>query len=437
MVCLVNFSHFCYGVQESFEEQLVILHALEVTKAADQTTSDIDHYFCYFENESEMDRFKIVLTNALRRVQKKKRFLVVLNRESGKGRAGQVYDDYVKSMLFAASCTHVLKESEYNRHIPLFASQLDRNEFDGIILVGGDGTVNEFLNGLFSRRDWPSLQANLPITLVPCGVKLQLAARFGVGDPSMAVFSALRDRCYSLFPIAFVQARRRFYGHSYLQICPAKRTYFKFYFLNSPPPPLLAVSATNECDSELSLAGSSVDSIVSKGPQLRYFGKFADLQRLGKDISHSTVVIGPNSDLQLCNTFDPAQTHPLALMSQTIKLNSIQRLWHSITCRKAAMIAAPTPKAPITGPSASTTSLLDPLLGFSTGSGSSAYFWPKMLAMTRAGFLEIEDTVAYPPSQNKDRWFVDGEIIATESIYFESLEVPVKLTIPPEYVLEE
>ncbi len=424
----MNFNNFCFGVQESFDEKLVILHSLSVTKDTDHTNSAIEHYFCYFNDDSELDRFKIVLANALRSVQRRKRFLVILNRESGGGRAGQVYEETVKPMLFAASCPHVLKESEYNRHIPLFASQLDKTGIDGVILIGGDGTVNEFLNGLFSRRDWSSLQAELPITLVPCGVKLHLAARFGVGDASMAVFSALRGRCFSLYPIAFVQARRRFYGHSYLQICPAKRTYFKFYFLNSMPP----LSAVNDSDTEMSMAASSVDSIVSKGPQLRFFSKFSNLQRLGKDVSHSAIVIGPNSDLQLSNTFDPVQTHPLALMSQTTKLNPIQRLWHSITCRKTPMITSSTTSLKSSATLASSTaSLLEPILG----DGSD--FWPKMLAMTRAGFLEIEDTVAYPPSENKDRWFVDGEIIATESIYFESLDVPVKLTIPPEYILEE
>jgi hypothetical protein len=433
-IFVVNLNNYCYGVQESFDEQLVILHTLDISKTTDSNTSTVDHYFCYFVDDSEMDRFKIVLANALRAVQRRKRFLVILNRESGGGRAGHVYDETVKPMLFAASCTHVLKVSEYNRHISLFGSQLDKTGIDGVILIGGDGTVNEFLNGLFSRRDWSSLQAELPITLVPCGVKLQLAARFGVGDASLAVFSALRGRCFSLFPIAFVQARRRFYGHSYLQICPAKRTYFKFYYLNSLPPLLAATAtATNDSDTEMSLAASSVDSIVSKGPQLRFYSKFLNLQQLGKDVSHSTIVIGSNADLQLSNTFDPAQTHPLALMSQTTKLNPVQRLWHSITCRKAPMVTGSTTslKTPAATPASSTSSIFDPILSGSTD------FWPKMLAMTRAGFLEIEDTVAYPPSQNKDRWFVDGEIIATESVYFESMDVPVKLTIPPEYLLEE
>ena len=62
--------------------------------------------------------------------------------------------------------------------------------------------------------------------------------------------------------------------------------------------------------------------------------------------------------------------------------------------------------------------------------------WPSLLAMTKAGYLQIEDTVSYPPSQNKDRWYVDGEIIGTESVYFESLETPILITVPPNYILE-
>lgn len=425
---VVDFKNYCFGVQESFEEQLVVLHVLDRVKAADHVNTNVEHYFCYFTDASDADRFKIVLQNALRANQARKRFLVVLNRESGEGRAGQVYESTVKPMLMAASCTHVLKESEYNRHIPLFASQLDKSSIDAVILVGGDGTVNEFLNGLFSRKDWPTLQNTLPITLVPCGVKLQLAARFGVGDAALAVFSALRGRTYSLYPIAFVQARRRFYGHSYLQICPQKRAYFKFYYLNSLPPGCINTAPSNDSDAEMSVAASSADSIVMKGPQLRYYSKFTKLDALGKDVSMTNIAIGPNSDLQLSNTFDPTQAHPLALMSQTTKVNPIQRLWHSITCRKLN-IGNGTPALESGATPASSTASL--LLG-----GSSSDLWPKMLAMTRAGLLQIEDTLVYPPTLNKDRWYVDGEIIGVESIYFESLDCPIKLTIPPEYILE-
>lgn len=401
----LKFLDVCFGVQENFDESMIVLHVLSVVKGLDQLQSSDDHHFCYFADQSEMDRFRIVLSNALHEQQKKRRFMVVVNRESGQGRAGQVLDSVVKPMLNAASCSHFVKESEYNRHIPLFASQFDAASVDGIILIGGDGTVNEFLNGLFSRKDWSSIQNRLLITLVPCGVKLQLAARLNVGDASLAVFSALRAKSYLLYPIAFVQARRRFYGHTYLQITPKKRTYIKFYYLNSNPPSLISGL---EIDTE-SQAASSVDSIVLKGPALRYYHKFTRLDEVGKDISSASIAIGPHSDLQLTNTFDPSQSHPLALMSQSTRSGPLQRLWSNLSCHR--------------------------FLG-GTGTDSGADLWPKMLAMTRAGFLQIEDNITFPPSLNKDRWFVDGELIGTESVYFESLDIPVRLTIPPDYILE-
>lgn len=369
----------------------------------DVIQSQNDIFYFYFSEDSEVDRFRIVLSNALQVIQEKKKFLVVLNRESGQGRAGKVYEGTVVPMLQIASSSFVLRESEYNRHISLFASQFDSASVDGIIIIGGDGTVNEFLNGLLSRKDFPAIQGSLPLTIVPCGVKLQLASRFSIGDASMAVFSALRAKTFNLYPIAFVQARRRFYGHSYLNIKPKKRTYIKLHYLNTN------FTFQNDTTSETS-AMSSADSIISKGPTLQYYQKFLKMDNLGKDISTSTAAFGPNSDLQLTNTFDPTKNHPLALMSQSNNSNPINKIWKTITCSKFF------------------SSKDDP---------NTNDNWPRLLAMTKAGFLQIEDTTTYPPSQNKDRWYVDGEITGTESVYFESLDIPIRITVPPDYITSE
>jgi hypothetical protein len=416
---LVKFPEKCFGIDASFEEHLVILHTIDKLPGLEdgQIQSQRDIFYFYLSEESEVDRFRIVLSNALQALQGKKRFLVVLNRGSGQGRAGKAYDNIVAPMLKTASTNFLLRESEYNRHISLFASQFDPLSIDGIILIGGDGTVNEFLNGLCSRKDFSAIQGSLPITLVPCGVKLQLATRFALGDTAMAVFTALRGHSCNLYPIAFVQARRRFYGHSYLHIKPKKRTYIKLHYLNNSNN-LLSMGPTSDTATEYS---GSADSIVSKGPSLLYYHKFIKLDNLGKDITTSTAAFGPRSDLKLTNTFDPSKNHPLALMSQSNQSNPLNRLWNSVTCSK---LFSRSPSEP--SPSATSTS--------TTTTDES---WPRLLAMTKAGLLEIEDTTAYPPSLNKDRWYVDGEIIGTESVYFESLENPILITIPPDYITNQ
>ena len=405
---------------------MVILHAIDRVHGLenDQIQSQIDIFYFYLSEESEVDRFRIVLSNSLQTLQGKKRFLVILNCESGQGRAGKVYQSTVLPMLQIASASHVLRESEYNRHISLFATQFNPSSIDGIILIGGDGTVNEFLNGLFSRKDFALIQGSLPISLVPCGVKLQLAARFSLGDSVMAVFSALRAKTFNLYPIAFVQARRRFYAHSYLQIRPKKRTYIKIHYLNTTTTSNTTHSlfSSNDLASDYSV---SADSIVSKGPNLQFYHKFMKLDRLGKDISTSTAAFGPNSDLQLTNTFDPTMNHPLALMSQSHRLNPIHKLWNTITCSK------------FFGSSTNNSTNRNIINNnTNTNNNNNENTWPSLLAMTKAGYLQIEDTVSYPPSQNKDRWYVDGEIIGTESVYFESLETPILITVPPDYILE-
>ena len=72
-------------------------------------------------------------------------------------------------MLQVASASYVLRGIRVQSTHFLFAFQFDSTSVDGIIIIGGDGTVNEFLNGLLNRKDFPAIQGSLPITIVPCG----------------------------------------------------------------------------------------------------------------------------------------------------------------------------------------------------------------------------------------------------------------------------
>jgi hypothetical protein len=452
---VVKVTELVYGVQlmNTDESNLVVVHAMECHFATDTERSNsngnifassspapvkqahCEFYFVYLSGPNERDHFAEVVQEALNTVQKPKRFLVVLNSESGQKRAKQVYTETVQPMLLAAGCAHLLKESQYNRHIPLFATQLEPDAINGVILIGGDGTVNEFLNGLFSRRDWPEICMRLPISLVPCGTRLQLAARFGIGDAAMSVFAALRGRTFALHPIAFIQAKRRFYGHSFLQLKPHRRLFIKFHYLNSADRGE-ASSTTGSSDAKIAATSStaSSDAAISRGPRLRFYDRFQYLDDapVPKDVSTLTIAIDANTDLQLVNTFDPTAVHPLALMSSAPRPNIIQKLWQRVSCRannfESSLGLPRVASGHLDRPEDSHRAI--------HGSTPGPLVLPKLLAMMKAGCMVVADDERFPPSLNRDRWFVDGEIIGTESIYFESLESPIQLTIPPLFLLE-
>ena len=79
-----------------------------------------------------------------------------------------------KSKKIFQSINHTLKlkninfdysETEYSGHAIKIAKELDLNSYNGIIIIGGDGTFHEVISGLMSRTD----NKKIPIGIVPGG----------------------------------------------------------------------------------------------------------------------------------------------------------------------------------------------------------------------------------------------------------------------------
>jgi YegS/Rv2252/BmrU family lipid kinase len=98
-------------------------------------------------------------------------------------------------------CPFVVRETQAPGDAERFAAEVDPDAFDLVVAAGGDGTVNETINGL--------ARSGLPLALIPLGTANVLAAEIGLGTDPVAV-----ARCVALGrprPIALgAAAGRRF-----------------------------------------------------------------------------------------------------------------------------------------------------------------------------------------------------------------------------------
>ena len=63
-------------------------------------------------------------------------------------------------------------------------------QYDAIVIVGGDGTVLETINGLLGRDDW-AFATMPPLMIIPTGLKNRIARGFGILDVSSGARSLL------------------------------------------------------------------------------------------------------------------------------------------------------------------------------------------------------------------------------------------------------
>ncbi|GAB9467594.1 Agc akt protein kinase [Globisporangium polare] len=109
---------------------------------------------------------------------------VVVNPHSGKRRGRQIFQEW-KPLFDLAGIQCDMEETQYSGHARDIAAALDlREKYEALVFVGGDGTVNEFMNGIFSREEseWRNLVATTPVSLLCAGT--DNAFGLGVGTPS-------------------------------------------------------------------------------------------------------------------------------------------------------------------------------------------------------------------------------------------------------------
>ncbi|HUH85400.1 MAG TPA: diacylglycerol kinase family protein [Stellaceae bacterium] len=116
-----------------------------------------------------------------------RRLLVIYNPTSGRRKRSRLRRWLAHLATLGASVS--LAETKGPRHAEALAQQADPQRFDAVAVAGGDGTINEAVNGL---RDSP-----LPLAILPLGTANVLAAELGLPRAlaalaQIAAFSSVR-----------------------------------------------------------------------------------------------------------------------------------------------------------------------------------------------------------------------------------------------------
>jgi diacylglycerol kinase (ATP) len=106
-----------------------------------------------------------------------RRLLIIFNPATGWRRRRRLAP--VLAQLRAHGCALVLRETQSSGDAERFAAEVDPAEFDLVVAAGGDGTVNETINGL--------ARSGLPLALIPLGTANVLAAEIGLSTDPTAV----------------------------------------------------------------------------------------------------------------------------------------------------------------------------------------------------------------------------------------------------------
>ncbi|XP_020783539.2 LOW QUALITY PROTEIN: sphingosine kinase 2 [Boleophthalmus pectinirostris] len=97
-----------------------------------------------------------------------RRLLLLVNPFSGRGQAMQWCQTHILPMIREANISYNLIQTERQNHARELIREISLPEWDGIIIVSGDGLLHEVINGLMERPDWDQA-IKTPVGILPCG----------------------------------------------------------------------------------------------------------------------------------------------------------------------------------------------------------------------------------------------------------------------------
>mgnify|MGYP006244181623 CR=1 FL=1 len=80
-------------------------------------------------------------------------WFVVVNPQSGGGKGKKFWEKKAEKKMKKANIAFQAKYTEYQGHAIVLVTEAIRNGFRKIIAVGGDGTYNEVVNGIFFHQN--------------------------------------------------------------------------------------------------------------------------------------------------------------------------------------------------------------------------------------------------------------------------------------------
>nr|XP_006812074.1 PREDICTED: sphingosine kinase 2-like [Saccoglossus kowalevskii] len=104
-----------------------------------------------------------------------KKLLLLVNPHSGKGKAVTLFRERVVPLLGESGINYHHIITEYQGHAQDIVKNLNLKEWDGIIIVSGDGLLYEVINGIMERPDRDEA-IKTPVGILPCGSGNALSA---------------------------------------------------------------------------------------------------------------------------------------------------------------------------------------------------------------------------------------------------------------------
>lgn len=130
----------------------------------------------------------------------KKSAMIIINPTAGKEK-GTTYEEKIKQELENKYTNLIIKHTQGEGDATRFAKEASENKFDLVVAVGGDGTVNETVNGLAGSDNPPKLG------IIPLGTVNGLARALNIPIKAEKAIKILKNDYYKKIDVGLANDR--------------------------------------------------------------------------------------------------------------------------------------------------------------------------------------------------------------------------------------
>ena len=110
------------------------------------------------------------------------KFILIVNPFSGKKQGLKILEK-IHPLFIESDIEIDIIKTDYSGHSENIAREFDITKYNGLLIIGGDGTFHEVINGLLNRSD----QKKIPIGIIPAGSGNSFMHDLDLVDPVKAV----------------------------------------------------------------------------------------------------------------------------------------------------------------------------------------------------------------------------------------------------------
>ena len=121
------------------------------------------------------------------------KYLLIVNPHSGKKNSLNILNQ-IKPIFNSNDIILEIIKTKYAGHAKNIAHEINLNNYDGLVAIGGDGTLNEIINGMLTRKD----EKKVPLGLIPGGSGNSYLHDLKLTEPLIATNAIIKNKTQAM-----------------------------------------------------------------------------------------------------------------------------------------------------------------------------------------------------------------------------------------------